>query len=575
MFAAFNPALYMTNRVPVLKNRTKDFFLMVEKLNESPSIVILTVGGRGSGKTGKLFKLLRIFGDSLRDCVFVFFNAPVTFIEKIKKYAPNEFSKRVFNIHRLRELSTIKSEHKNVIFCYDEGQRDLNAKDALKKSSRRLEKAVAISRQQNLTLIYNTQIQNVTKNMRQMTDITFYKYNNGNAIKESDNDFAKMYAKKIKKLALMKQRSLFESYYEKFIDEKGNLIEKGFIDVELFEYIPWWNESISKAYEDVNLDSEFDDFLEEDKLIVQVADLFEEKFKGMDFSKIKTSEVRGWLRKNHQELYYDVQDHIQAVVDELNARNLEDRFKKKEEKDKQQKTGSDTDKKITFAPGDDFPTFLGKNVESKFKNIAELWAKGNSNRDIYPCEKILSEYQVNEFLKTIRREETGYLFEKWFALRIDNAQGPTGGNQKDVPDYIDANGNIYSLKCQDNSKSTTPFLVEKDCSPELKEATKQCKTFKLVLYNPKWNPKMRFVEIDPKNYVNNVSLSRDKKEQFLEVIASSSNAQSPSPDPKKDLASEIDELDDLDLDDVEDIEDSDESYNSNENSTDKTETEVN
>jgi hypothetical protein len=512
----FNANDFLKRRRAKLCDRTQLFLDMCKRLNKIPSIVMMNIGGRGSGKTAQIFKIITIFLDSLgNSCGIVFYNAPTTFIEKIKKYSPGKFSDHVMSINRMRQLTEIKQKYKYILLCFDEGMRDLNAKDALKKSSRRLEKMVAISRQQDIFLIYNTQIQNINKTMRSMTDMRFYKGNTKPAVTESDDKFAQDHLKYIKKLYNddLKKFAAFESEYSHFKDGKNDIIDSGVLELDLFKYVPWWNDEISRAYEDVNLDAEFDEFEEEYVLIEQCADLLENEIPRKQLEKLTSGAIRGYLNRNHRELYYDVSNYINRVVDEIKARNLE--FDILNLADNDEAPGAAPDLKFEKW---DFATFLKENFKDIDKDTADIyyyWAMGMSNRQIYPCVPNMTDYRVNEILKEFRQRgknknenRAGFLFEKWAAFEYDESRGKIGGQTSEC-DYIAADQEIFTFKCYDDVKKSKNFSQSVDFSPEFKEAKRLGKKYWAVFYDPKWPSFLRVLHLDPVNDPDNVDFFKE------------------------------------------------------------------
>jgi hypothetical protein len=425
-------------------------------------------------------------------------------------------------------LTRIKQRYKFIILLFDEGQRDLNAKQALTKAARRLEKMISISRQQNITLIYNTQIENVTKNMRMMTDLRFYKGNTFDAIRESDDVFAKDFAALIKKLYHPEKmrKAIFQSTYSRFASvdangKVGQLIEKGFVDLDLYDYVPWWNEELSKAYEDVNLDAEFEDFEKDNEMVQKASDLFVTEHPAIEKS-ISASLFRGWLHNKHLELYYDAQAIIPMIVDELNYRMWD----KKIQAEKLQRLSDQLTAEVnqlaakldgtsgtaltttTMPPSITFAEFCRdttRPINKEWADIIYLWAKGASTRDI-PTTLHISRNQVQPLLKAFKIGDipnypnlaAGYLFEDWFALTHGgDARGKTAHNNS-TPDFIDHQGRIYQLKCKQTAEKTIRFAVPDDCRAEYDEAVKLGVPFYFAELNVEWREDYLVETIEPK-----------------------------------------------------------------------------
>jgi DNA-directed RNA polymerase specialized sigma24 family protein len=496
------------NRAPRLSDQTAAFRTMIANAPHLPSAIVLHLGGRGSGKTGGLFILWVLLFAAFPEgqCAIVFFRCPETFMEKFRKYAPAKYHPHAFRVTEIRELDAVKKGHKYIVLCYDEGQRELNAKQALTKQARRLEKLIAISRQKDLWLLYNTQIQNVNKNLRMMTDIRLYKGNTKAMIEESDNPFAKEYGKSIVKLYGNKTHALFESSYVGLKtttpEGKDKMITQGSVILDLFEIVPWWCDDLSRAYEgeDVSFDAEFDDYNEKDAVIQQCVELFLAAFPSAGKRDVTASIIRGFLYTNHRGIYYDAADKVQQICDIINFRLIEKRQAEKEAEAEEvtipaADPGSPPpDPRPAWKPGQSFADYTrGAIPDPLTREVIYQFIEGESQKDIAGKLEKSADF-VNSRIAKFREKEMGYLFEKWFAAT--HGGGTTAGTDRD-PDFIDPQGTIYSLKCYcDRSKSLT-FYQQTDFHPEFEVAKAKGVKYTVAVLNPFWDAKVRLVEVDP------------------------------------------------------------------------------
>lgn len=526
-YVGFDPAEYsgFGRKRKTIPPRTKEWNILLEHLHDYPSIVILNLGGRGSGKTAEEFKDNEQLFNALHSygkCAIVFWNMNQQYIDLIKELAKNfgdPIADHVYTVDKLRDLTELKKRYKYMVLCYDEAQRDLNSGDALKKASRRRIKMIAICRQQDIFLIINSQIENIDKKTRLFIDITMYKGITKTAIRESVDDFAKDFKDKIVRLysPLKKKFCFFNSSYSHFLDKQDRIIENGYLERDLFKVVPWWDERLSRPYGDVNLDSEFEDFLQNLELFEELAKEFIKQFPHCTESDVTNSIVAGWLLGYNKGLYYDLEGMIKVMVQIIKTTF----FKEKQKEKSQQSASSDISIKsiqnkkidIEFTAGIDFPEFVYDNLlkitDKNTSEICKYWTQGLSLRMIYPIAQTMGigEFTVNSICQEFSTEgldknwkiRAGYFFEKWWA-------GITGGTaakeESNDPDVIGPDGKRYSCKCYNESKNSLS-LQQKKFKPSRDWAIKNNSTYYCVGYFPKWRdekkniPPVRILEVDP------------------------------------------------------------------------------
>jgi len=162
----------------------------------------------------------------------------------------------------------------------------------------------------------------------------------------------------------------------------------------------------------------------------------------------------------------------------------------------------DNVKPTKFKASGDFRSYAVKRCKKKYgataAQILELTLAGMRQVDI--AEEVFnnpgSQPSVAKILRPIREKSIGYWYEDY--MREKMGLPPRSDNEKNqpVPDLIDKEGKIYSLKCYMNKKASVSIQPIRECQPEIKEARKRGSTFILLFNNPIWNETHR-VEIDP------------------------------------------------------------------------------
>lgn len=194
---------------------------------------------------------------------------------------------------------------------------------------------------------------------------------------------------------------------------------------------------------------------------------------------------------------------ISNVWTDLNKWKIE-RIEREIEKQK------DVQRNIKYMKGDDFPTFVKNNIQdSKYAKVGQGIARGDSVDTIIGNNEDIKQSKLAYMIRILRYTgdiniRLGFLFEKWFALKIGVPKEKLGEvltGTSDRPDLI-WNGIIYSIKWRSDRKSKSlPFYQSKKgdgMRPEYLEALKQNTTYKLVFMNPAWDMRVRIFKINPK-----------------------------------------------------------------------------
>lgn len=541
----------------VLRDYTKLFLEKLKQLNGRPSCVIMNLGGKGSGKTTIEFieDSILIASDLPNPCL-VFWKAPPNFLDKVGFKCPRSWFGRIYSVKSLREINSLLGQYSHVIFNMDEATRDMNAKQATTVNSRRFEKAVTLFRQKNVFLIYNTQIGNVSKSLRQLTDIVIYKANTKRAILESDDSFAKEYLDKIINLfnPTRKKYCLFQSSWSELLDKDGKLVTEGYLVLDKDQYCPWFDEELSKGYSDADLDSEFGDEKDKNQLIFEIADKFMKEKPGTPLKMVTQPYIEGWLRVTDENLLYDVQQLIPKIYSVIRYKlgdkkilEIEELEKKQLEKEKKKTKGQkdsldsdndndndldDDDDDLIEDPDDSHASIVG--FETEKGNTFAKFASANMSykilEELFHFEKAtkisvdvvrsvlfhlikdgyvstqeqlatvcgLAKGTLNDILKKFRdlnfRREIGYLLEDWWV----STHGGSAAHNEHIPDWIDPNtGEIWSFKWRLDYSKQLKFYQNSDFKPEYDAARKKETNYKVGFLNSAWGVDMQVVEVNP------------------------------------------------------------------------------
>lgn len=536
----------------VLENYTSLFLEKLKHLNEKPSCVIMNLGGKGSGKTTiEFIEDSILFGSDLPNPCLVFWKAPPNFLQKVESKCPRFWLGRIFSVKSLREINVLLQTYSHAIFNMDEATRDMNAKQATTVSSRRFEKAVTLFRQKNVYLIYNTQIGNVTKSLRQLTDIVIYKANTKRAILESDDSFAKDHIDKIINLYNPKRKKfcLFQSSWSEFLDKDGKLVTEGYLELDKDKYCPWFDDELSKGYSDADLDSEFGDEKDKNQTIFEISEKFIKEYPGIPLKMVTQPFIEGWLRRTDEDLLYDVQQFIPKIHSDLRYTlgdkrliEIEENEKKQKEKEEEKKNGkkkgsfstddSDDDPDIDNSDDDSHAAIIDfkREKSNSFAKFASEKMSYKIMEEIFHFEKTtkisvdliqsvlfhllnegatltqeqmanlcgISKGLLNDILKKFRdinfRREIGYLLEDWWV----DGHGGSAAHNEHVPDWIDpTTGEIWSFKWRLDYSKTLKFYQNSDFRPEYEAARKKECNYKVAFLNSAWGTDLQIVEVNP------------------------------------------------------------------------------
>lgn len=532
---------YSGNR---LKDETEKFVQMFSVMDDRPKPRILCIGMTGSGKTAEKFILTEIIlkKSDIKNPLFIWWKAPPTWIETLEKNLPDYHRGHHASV---RSIIKLDQPGRTVILFMDEASRDMGNKNALDKKSRRFEKGLSLFRQKNTLFHGGTQIGNVTKGLRMQADIIVYRGNTPVFITESDDSFAREHQNEIVNLMNPKNKKycLFTSSYSYFLEDpihaKGNLITEGKLNLDLFEWCPYWKDeevaaALSNGYSEMSFDSEFDEFAHENDLINDFADLFEEEFPNS--KKPKFSQIKGWLRRKYPETYHEYEALVSSIRNEIDYRVMIDEEKRKS---KEESKSDEKQLEIQFEPGMEFPDFLKMNlleIDKVLSDLAFYWASGLSYRDIYPIAQSMHSIgrsTVNKMLKefcskgvngdwTIR---AGYFFEKWFANRIG---GRAADPESHDPDVIGPDGRRYSLKCYNNSENSVSIPIH-EFGPSLRYAQESKDSFTALAYFPKFindtEIPMRYLIIEYDPALKNIQFLKFGENQYFNIPRDNSNVE--------------------------------------------------
>ena len=164
---------------------------------------------------------------------------------------------------------------------------------------------------------------------------------------------------------------------------------------------------------------------------------------------------------------------------------------------------------IKYIRGDDFPTFVKKNlVDSEYSRVGFGLARGDTEDQILEKNPDIKHSRLKYLNVDLRHTgniniRLGFLFEKWVALKLGVPKEKLNdilGGTSNKPDLI-WKDIIYSIKHRINHKAKSITFSQsqkgKGMLPEYTEALKRNTTYKLVFMNPKWSLNVQIIDVDP------------------------------------------------------------------------------
>jgi hypothetical protein len=470
--------------------------------NDEFQMIIFQMGTTGGGKTGTGLILGNLLLHSDPSRYMVFWNTPATIVDSIEKVCPPYMRGRIEVATKLREVRP------NAFLVVDEGVAQADAKEALKVEMRSFVKALSYSRHLRIITLLNATDDGVLLGFRKKSQLQFYKLLTAPLIDLSKNaPFLKKHKGTL--IRLRPWETLFVSSYKYFqrtgimkmaLGRPNPRLRVMFERKGIPNLCSWYTTEISKNMSEVSFDYEWQKTQERR---VEIEKLVNEAIKKFGDRLLKTRSnqlIEGWLLTEKREIYHDFKRHI-TEISRIAFYKLEMRKIQKEQKKKKKKDGP-VRKDLLYDKKMSFPDFLRNNIiDPTASEICALIAEGLSQKDVAGILK-KSMTTVSAVFKEWRdgigdkdKGRLGYLFEDWFAK--NRGGGKTAGPSRTEPDFVDSEGNIWSLKLRFLRDATLTFYQEKNFGPEYRLAKGTGSTYFVGLLNPSWDQTIRVLEVDP------------------------------------------------------------------------------
>jgi len=396
---------------------------------------------------------------------------------------------RFYEAHRLSEIQN------NSIVYMDESLVSANAKEALKTEMRELGKSNSYWSHKRIILIMNAQDDGVIKDLRNKCEIKIYKRLTINFVERSRDPFIQKNKEKIK--VLSKKRGIIDSNLFHFT-------KRGYIEFDQKKELPWFCRELSMNLANASADALLEQMKQKQDELTPIVDKI---IKDLGRKRMLKSGlnplIQGYmLEEDHLEWYNNFKTSIPEIAARCKYRALK---MKDDPKDDEEEEG----KEIIFEEGDSFGLFCLNNLptENRINEVFHLLVQGTTQRVIRDA-LVMSIGKISGIVKSMSEKEIGYYFEDWFATT--HGGGEVAHNVQGKPDYIDPDGNIYSLKYRYDGSKCLSFYQKENLGPEYRAAKELGKTYFLGLYNPRWYNKLQLKEIDPERDDNKVDIYNEK-----------------------------------------------------------------
>lgn len=186
--------------------------------------------------------------------------------------------------------------------------------------------------------------------------------------------------------------------------------------------------------------------------------------------------------------------------------------KKKQKADKKIK-----ESKSIEADSEDFESYVSERIKKELdkgytkSKIFSDYVAGATQLDIADSMG-LSQSQVSKKLREVREKYIGYWFEDWWITK--NGGTPNEDKNRPDPDWVDDEGNIYSLKCYLQKRKSVTINIRKKCKPEIKGAIKNGTTFRIVFRNPFWGKTSITKPLDPHDLPVTATFYKTQKPKY-------------------------------------------------------------
>jgi len=370
----------------------------------------------------------------------------------------------------------------------------------------------------------------VNKSTRGYAQIVLYRGQTPTQIRESDDFFAKDHTKEIVNLYTPKRKkfALFTSSWSEFLNDREELITEGWLELDVKELVPWFDDELSKGYSEADLDSEFDDGKHDNEDIQKISKMFIDAYPGIPLKMATKPFLEGWLRREHFTLFHEIGTLLPQIYADIRYKLGDERYialMKDDDDDDEEDDDEESHVSVvsqTTLKDLDFPEFVSKNVSLEVLKTSFKFEEGRKVNEklVRTVLKIVLEYgpvwtqqqmadaaniskgTLNEILKTFRninfRREIGYCLEDWWVSK----HGGRSAHNESKPDWIDNENEdlineIISFKWRLDYGAELKFYQSNDFGPEYTLARKIGKNYKVGLINSAWANKLVLKEVNP------------------------------------------------------------------------------
>jgi hypothetical protein len=461
-------------------------FLKTQKDKADATFTIMIMGMKRSGKTLTAMMIIETLMMSDPSRYLVLFKCPKALFDELNKVYPSrvKFAKTL-----------IDCDVQNAIIYTDEGLIGLNAKLALTKELREFGQALAYTSHKRIVMLLNAQDDGVMRDLRTKCEIVIYKR------------LSRFFLNDCKDSILYENRNFLmklDRIKHLVIGNFFDFTEMGILRVKK-EDCKFWSESLSHNMQNISLSTEFQKQKDNATIIEECSNEILKILKKRAL-RVKLSQfIQFHYKKKNLEFFMKIQPMIADIAINIYGKAVL-KYQMGKQGDENEDNENDdnesesiiTESEIKF--DDTFAVFALMNFPKldKKNEIFYLLLSGSTQRSI--CDNLgLSLTKVNQAIQTISEKEIGYYFEDYFSLKHNGDSRGYVAHEKPEPDFIDSDGNVYSLKyryCRDNSIT---FYQSTDCNPEITYCReKGIKQFSFVLFNPRWTEKqvVRLIRLD-------------------------------------------------------------------------------
>lgn len=470
MFSSFDARKYDITKMSNFDDISTKFFAFLENQKDriDATFTILIMGMKRSGKTLTAMRIIDTLMTTDLKRILVLYKCPDALYKELK----NVFPERVKFAKTL-----IDCDVQNGLIYTDEGLIGLNAKQALTKELREFGQALAFTSHKRIIMLLNAQDDGVMRDLRTKCEIVIYKR------------LSRFFIMDCKDSLIQENRNFLMTLPRKQHLLVGNFFdftELGILRVKK-EDCKFWTESLSHNMQDVSLSTEFQKQKDNETLISECADEILEELGETALKTRLENFIQFHFKKKDLEFFMKIRPMIKDIAIEAYGKAV----LKAKENDQLEEVPIISGNEIEF--DDSFAVYALKNLtkEDKTNEVFYLLLSGSTQRNINENLKI-SLIKVNSIIQSISEKEIGYLFEDYFISKHGgDKRGNVQAHNNPIPDFIDKDGNVYSLKYRYNRDKSLTFYQSADFNPERKYCLENhISQYSVVLYNPRWPEKI-------------------------------------------------------------------------------------